>query len=444
MTSIFKRYLPKSLFWRAVLIVVAPMVLLQVIVAYLIVQRHFDGVTRQMTEGVATELRYVITNVDAAASQPDAEAEVAQASRTLGFSIALEPTADIPRNVDPLFFDVIGNAVEETLETALEDAPLFVAYDRSEKVVDLRVATRWGALTAQLPRARLIASNPHLLLTWMGGAALALIAVALLYLRNQIRPIQDLAGAAEAFGKGRSVPVKVAGAQEVRMAASAFLDARTRVERHIEQRTRMLSGVSHDLRTPLTRMKLALEMMEDSGDLRELRSDVREMEHILEEFLAYARGDQGEDFVSVDVQGLARLVVEEARRKGGRVSFFEQIETQGGAQLKLRRQALKRCLHNLIENALSYGEKAMLSLTVARGFVEFSVEDDGPGIPPERREEAFRPFHQLDESRNRDNAGGVGLGLALALDTVRAHGGDITLEDSPTFGGLRARARLPR
>ena len=443
MTSILKRYLPKSLLWRSVLIVVAPMVLLQVIVASLIVQRHFDGVTRQMTEGVSTELRYVVTIANGATTFAEARAEVARAARTLGFSIALEPEGEIPPNVDPLFFDVIGNAVETTLRDNL-GRPLFVAYDRSEKVVDLRLATRWGALTAQLPRGRLIASNPHLLLTWMGAAALALIAVALLYLRNQIRPIEELAVAAKAFGKGQSVPVKISGAAEVRMAASAFLDARTRIERHIEQRTRMLSGVSHDLRTPLTRMKLALEVMEDDGEIRELKHDVREMEHILEEFLAYARGDQGEPFESLDVQGLAKEVVGEARRKGGQVALFERIETAGGARLKLRGQALKRSLHNLLDNALAYGDRALLSLTVARGFVEFCVEDDGPGIPPEQREAAFRPFYQLDESRNRNNATGVGLGLALALDTVRAHGGDITLDDSPTLGGLRARARLPR
>lgn len=443
MTSFIKRFLPKSLLWRTVMIVVAPMVLLQLVVAYLIVERHFDGVTRQMTNGVATELQYVVAIANGASTFPEAKAEVARASRTLGFPISVDRDAGIPPDINPLFFDVIANAVVESMANVL-GPPIFVAYDRSEKVIDLRVPTRWGALSAQLPRSRLIASNPHLLLTWMGAVALALTTIALLYLRNQIRPIQELALAAEAFGKGRSVPVKISGADEVRLAASAFLDARTRVERHIEQRTRMLSGVSHDLRTPLTRMKLALEFMEEGGEIQELKHDVRQMEHILEEFLAYARGDQGEAFVSVDVQALAKDVVAEARRKGGAVSLYEQIETPGGARLSLRQQALKRCLHNLLENALAYGDKALLSLTVTRSFVEFAVEDNGPGIPPEKREDAFRPFHQLDESRNRNNRSGVGLGLALALDTVRAHGGDITLDESPSFGGLRARARLPR
>ncbi|MEM9725217.1 MAG: ATP-binding protein [Pseudomonadota bacterium] len=443
MLSFFKSYLPKSLLWRAVLIVVMPMVILQAIVASLIVQRHFDGVTRQMTTSAATELRYVLTIANGSSTFAEARSEVARAARTLGFSLVLEPGGAIPPSVDLLFFDVIGNAVEDTMSEML-GKPLFVAYDRSEKVVDVRVATRWGALVAQMPRSRVIASNPHLLLTWMGAAALGLMAVALLYLRNQIRPIQELADAAAAFGKGRSVPMKIAGAAEVRLAASAFLDARTRIERHIEQRTRMLSGVSHDLRTPLTRMKLALEVMEDSGELRELKHDVREMEHILEEFLAYARGDHGEAFVEVDAQALAQEVVSEARRKGARVSLFEQIESSAASHLRLRQQALKRCLHNLLDNALTHGERALLSLTVAPSYVEFAVEDDGPGIPPEKREEAFRPFYQLDESRNRNDGHGVGLGLALALDTMRAHGGDITLDESPSFGGLRARARLPR
>ncbi|MEL6980424.1 MAG: histidine kinase dimerization/phospho-acceptor domain-containing protein, partial [Pseudomonadota bacterium] len=374
MTGFFKRLSPTSLFWRSVLIVVLPMLLLQLIVASLIIQRHFDGVTRQMSRSVASELHFVVSSANAANTFAAARQEVARAARTLSVAIQIRPDATIPPNVDPAFFDVIGNAVEESMRDVLL-GPSFVAYDRQRKLVDVRVNTRWGVLMAELPRKRMIASNPHLLLTWMAAAAAALIAVSLLYLRNQIRPVQELAHAAEAFGKGRSVPVKIAGAAEVRMAASAFLDARTRIEKHIEQRTRMLTGVSHDLRTPLTRMKLALEFMQETREVGELRHDVREMELILDEFLAYARGDQGEDFVTVDVQALAQEVVSEARRRGGTVSLYEQIETPDALQIKLRQQAMKRCLHNLLDNALSYGQKALVSLTVGRSFIEFAIED---------------------------------------------------------------------
>lgn len=438
-----KRFLPTSLLWRTVLIVALPMVLLQVVIASLIVERQYDGVTRQMTEGVGSELRYVIEQVEEAKSFPEARAVVLRASRTLAFPISLRKDAELPPNVDPAFFDVIGRAVEDTLRSRI-DRPLFVAINRAYKFVDTRTLTRYGVLRAELPRRRLVASNPHLTLTWSAGAALALMAVALAYLRNQVRPVEELAKAAEAFGKGQSVPLKIAGAQEVRQAATAFLDARDRVERHIEQRTRMLSGVSHDLRTPLTRMKLALAMMEETDEIEEMQADIREMEHMLDEFLAYARGDQGESFAETDVAELSRQVVQEARRRGGEISFQETVETPGETSLNIRPLAVKRCLHNLLGNALTYGGKASLTLVVGRRSIDFIVEDDGPGIPEDKREEAFRPFFRLDEARNQNKSAGVGLGLALALDTVRGHGGDLTLDDSEALGGLRAQVRLPR
>ena len=438
----FRKYLPKSLFWRAVLIVVAPMVILQGVLAYLIIQRHYDGVTRQMTEGVALELSYVLDVVDHAAGPAAAEAELARASRTLNYPIELQRDGALPPDARPLFFDVIGQAVESELRDRV-DRRLFVAIDPDEKIVDIRAATRHGVVRAQLPRRRMTASNPHLLLTWMGATAAGLIAVSLVYLRNQIRPIRALADAADAFGKGRISPLRVSGAEEVRRATAAFLHMRERIERQIEQRTRMLSGVSHDMRTPLTRMKLALAMMEESPELDALRSDVEDLERILEEFLAYARGDHGESFEETDALALAREVVGEARRKGADVALIEPAPG-GDTVLKLRPNAIKRTLHNLLENAASYGETASLSLTLNGRYVEFTVEDDGPGIPPERRADAFRPFSRLDEARNQNHRSGVGLGLALALDAVRGHGGDIHLSDSERLGGLRAAARLPR
>ncbi len=438
-----RKYLPKSLFWRSVLIVVAPMVILQAVVAYLIVERHFDGVTRQMSDAAASELRYLVDSVSQADSAALARDELGRASRTLGYDIVLLEGAKLPPSADPLFFDVIGRAVEDTFREVMA-RPIFVAQERESKRVDVRVSTRWGVIAASLPRSRLVASNPHLLLTWMAGAAAALITVALVYLRNQIRPIQALAVAADAFGKGRSEPLRISGADEVRLAARAFLDMRERIERAMEQRTRMLSGVSHDMRTPLTRMKLAIEMMEDGPDVAAFRHDLHELEHILDEFLAYARGDQGEAYEEADVAALAEEVVCEARRTGGEVSLYQRIERPGDTRLRLRPRSIKRCLHNLIDNAFAYGGQVMLSLTVSQRYVEFCVEDDGPGIPETQRDAAFRPFNRLDEARNRNHRGGVGLGLALALDAVRAHGGDLILGESDHLGGLKAIARLPR
>ena len=438
-----KKYLPKSLFWRTVLIVVLPMVILQAVVTYLFVERHFDGVTRQMTSGVASELRYVVDSVEAAETGAQATSLVARAARTLGIEAVLRDDIRVSPNPDPIFYDLISRAISDEFRAKIFQ-PLFVNYDREGKHVDVRVQTRHGVVSARIPRNRMIASNPHLLLVWMGVTALALIAVALVYLRNQTRPIQALARAAEAFGKGRSLTFRPSGAQEVLMAAGAFLDMRERIERHIAQRTAMLSGVSHDMRTPLTRMKLALEIMEDSPEIAELRHDVKDLEHILEEFLEYARGEHGENYETVDILELAREVVGEARRRGADISIYERVEGMNETRMSLRPRSIKRCLHNLVDNALSYGDQVTLRLTINRAFAEISVEDDGPGIPPDQREDAFRPFNRLDEARNRNRSGGVGLGLALALDTARSHGGELTLGDSETLGGLAARLRLPR
>ncbi len=441
--SLIRRYLPKSLLWRTILIVATPIVALQLVIVWLIIERHFDGVARQLTEGVAIEIHYARSAVDAAETEEEARRILAEISGGLGLNAQLDPGEEIPPEVDPLFFDVLGQAVEDTLAEELR-RPIFVALRREVKIVDVRIQTRWGLMTVRLPQRRVVASNPHLLLTWTGAAAALLIVVALIYLRNQIRPIQKLAKAAHAFGRGQSVELNISGAREVRLASSAFLDARARIERHIEQRTRMLSGVSHDLRTPLTRMRLQLDLMEESEEVAALRGDVDEMADILEEFLAYARGDQGETFVVADVAELVDEVAVEARRSGRRLSVSHLIETPGETRVSIRPRAIKRCINNLLDNAFAHGETAALSVVVNRAFVEFVIEDDGPGIAVDKREAALRPFQRLDEARNRNKGGGVGLGLALAMDSARSHGGDVILGESALLGGLRAAVRLPR
>lgn len=428
---------------RAVIIVVAPIVLLQAVLAYLIVERHFDGVTRQMTDIVAAELRYLAEFADAARTEPEARSEMARAARTLGFSIRLKQDQTLPEAADPIFYDVIARAVEEAFRKGLQ-RPVFVALDRQSKRVELQTKTRHGVLHAVIPHRRVIASNPHLLLTWMAAAAFGFATIALLYLRNQIRPIQALARAADAFGKGRHIPLDVSGAQEVRMAAHAFLDARDRIDKFMEQRTRMLSGVSHDLRTPLTRMRLSTEMMDDEEEARAFRADIDEMAHIIDEFLDYARGDSGEAFEEVDFPRFVDEIAREARRAYGELSLLQQIETPDAQGLKVRRRAVKRAVHNVLENAFKHGETVRLSLSVKRSFIEVIVEDDGPGIAEKDHAQVLKPFSQLDQSRNRDKGGGVGLGLALVLDTVRGHGGDLTLNQSEALGGLAITIRLPR
>jgi two-component system osmolarity sensor histidine kinase EnvZ len=304
---------------------------------------------------------------------------------------------------------------------------------------DLSVQMKDGVLRVLIPRKRLIASNVDIFILWMVGSSLVLLAVAILFLRNQVRPIEQLAYAADAFGKGRSVPdFKPYGAAEVRSAAQAFITMRERIERYVQQRTDMLAGVSHDLKTPLTRLKLELTMM--SGDTTAMREDIAEMEHMLHEYLDFARGEGGEDAQATDLSEIVQDAVASAARArsvGDRLA----VRTEPGIVLSVRRHALKRCTTNLIDNALKHGKHVGVLLQRNGRNVLIAIDDDGPGIPPERREEAFRPFHRLDEGRNLQQ-GGSGLGLAIARDIARAHGGDLTLDKSE-LGGLRAVIRLP-
>jgi two-component system osmolarity sensor histidine kinase EnvZ len=293
-----------------------------------------------------------------------------------------------------------------------------------------------------VPRDRVTVSSPDIFIVWMVGSALILTAVAVLFLRNQVRPIERLARASEAFGKGRSVPdFKPYGATEVRRAAQAFLTMRERIERHVTQRTEMLAGVSHDLRTPLTRIKLTLALMSDSDDVKALKADVADMERMLDEYLDFARGEGGEKAEMGDLGVIVRDAASAAARARSAGPERLAIDVPGGTVLTVKRNALKRCVTNLIDNALKYGKTVSVSLHRDERLVHILVDDDGPGIPEDRREEAFRPFHRLDEGRNLQS-GGVGLGLAIARDIARGHGGDVVLGTSPK-GGLRAVVRLP-
>jgi two-component system osmolarity sensor histidine kinase EnvZ len=296
-----------------------------------------------------------------------------------------------------------------------------------------------GVLRIIAPRDRAFATRGHIFILWLGGATFLLTAVAILFIRNQVRAIERLAAAAEAFGKGVEVPdFKPHGAKEVRQAAYAFLDMRERIQRHLEQRTALLASVSHDLRTPLTRLKLELALSDPTSRTDEMKRDLAEMEHMIDEYLAFARGQAGEGVEVVGVRDLIDQVGEGARRAGAEVA----IAADQSLAASVRPNAFKRALSNLIMNAAAHGEHVTVAArALPSGGVEIAVDDDGPGIPPDRYEEAFKPFSRLDEARNQ-NLKGVGLGLAIARDVARGHGGDVVLEKSE-LGGLRAVIRLP-
>jgi two-component system osmolarity sensor histidine kinase EnvZ len=435
-----KPLLPLGLFGRAALILILPVVVIQLIVATIFIQRHFEGVTRQMSESIAIEIRHLLDEVG---HEPDLGA--AQ-QRAADIGAALELQVTLPGNSPPAedsreFWDWSGRVVIDTLGVRLPEL----------QVVDLTTDTRalraWfstphGEMQVTLDRRRVSASNPHQLLVLMMLASALMTAVAYVFLRNQLTPITRLARAAEAFGKGQVVPYRPRGATEVRAAGNAFLDMRARIERQIETRTMMLSGVSHDLRTPLTRMKLALSLMPEDEETAALGRDVQQMERMVDEFLAFARGDAMEEAVAVDPADLLHDVAEEASR-GGRQVAVGALDWPGGT-MRLRDQALRRALENLIGNALRHGKVVEVSLFVTDRALRFVVEDDGPGIPKDQREEALQPFRRLDAARNPNAGAGVGLGLTIAADVARSHGGALRLLDSERLGGLRAELTVAR
>jgi two-component system osmolarity sensor histidine kinase EnvZ len=436
-----KSILPRSLFGRAALILVVPIVTIQLVVSLNFIQRHFEGVTRQMTQGVLIEIRYLLEEIALAPDLAAAQARAADFGRALEMTVTLPAPKGEAESDIRYFWDVSGRAIITTLRdglTGLRGVDLLAEDGR----VVARLETPKGEMLVALDRRRVSASNPHQLLVLMIFASALMTLIAYIFLKNQLSPITRLALAAEAFGKGQTVPYRPRGATEVRAAGNAFLDMRARIERQIEQRTLLLSGVSHDLRTPLTRLKLGLSFLPEDEETLALLADVAQMERLVDEFLAFARGDAMETPVLTAPASLLRQSVENATRMGQAVTLG-RIEGED-IWINLRPQAVQRALENLIGNAVRYGTKARVSMAVTDRQIRLIVEDNGPGIARDQREEAMVPFKRLDSARDPNRGGGVGLGLSIAADIARSHGGALKLIDSETMGGLRAELSLAR
>lgn len=432
-----KYSLPRSLYGRAALILIAPIVVLLLVVSVNFLQRYFEDVTRQMVRSVALEINYILDEVAQSPDLSAAERRARAIARPLALEVAFS-APDAPAGDLRTFIDISGITLIGTLRDRVEGVN-WVDLSNSRKV-RVGIATGFGEMQMTFDRRRVTASNPHQLLVLMVFTAVLMTLIAVVFLRNQLRPIKRLARAAEAFGKGRRINYVPTGAIEVRAAGNAFLDMRARLERQIEQRTMMLSGVSHDLRTPLTRMRLELSMF-DGPEAEALRRDVAEMEKLLDTFLDFARSEALDDLDTVDPAELAREVVERAAGAGQPVAWGGHT---GGAKVALRPLAVERALGNLIGNAVRYARNCRVSVVITERAVVFSVEDDGPGIPVTLREEALKPFARLEPGRNQNRGSGVGLGLAIAIDIARQHGGTLRLTESLDLGGLRADLVLAR
>ncbi len=431
------RLFPRTLLGRSILIIGAPLVLVQVIATAVFYERHYDNITKRLARAIAGEVAVVIQLLDDVPEVALSSGQLDLAETVLQFDIAFEAAARLPEQPPPPDNSVLAGKLSHALDQRLV-YPFQIDTASSDDMVWIWVELPGGVMTVRVPRSRLFSDTTYLFIAWMVGSSIVLFAVATFFMRNQVRPIRRLAKAAESFGRGIDVPdFKPQGAAEVRRAARSFLQMRERIRRQIDQRTIMLAGVSHDLRTPLTRMKLQLAITDPNSDVANLASDVLEMERMVEGYLAFAAGEGEEEPQPIRLSKLLTGIIDQVSKNGAKID----LRVDDDPEITLRPAAMSRCLTNLLVNALRYGSEVHVRAKVRRQRAEIIIDDDGPGIPAERREDVFRPFYRLDESRN-PSTGGTGLGMTIARDVVRGHGGELTLEESPA-GGLRARIRLP-
>ncbi|MDA9525386.1 ATPase [Bradyrhizobium sp. CCBAU 11434] len=436
MGNAFKGWMPTGLYARALLIMIVPMVILQTVVAFVFMERHWNTVTRRLSAAVVQDIAALI-DVYKSYPQDKDRAQLKSIGQRLQLVVDFLPPGDMPPPGPKPFFSLLDQTLSVQLGQKIGRSFWIDTVGRSN-LVEIRIQLDDAVMRVFAQRSAAYASNSEIFLFWMVGTSSILLIVSVLFLRNQIKPILRLADAAESFGKGRDAPnFRPRGAREVRRAAGAFLEMKSRIERAMEQRTAMLAGVSHDLRTILTRFKLELELIGDSPELEGMRRDVDEMSMMLEDYLAFARGDSGEQSQPTDMA----QALEELRSDAERHGHTATVTFTGLPVVTVKPASFKRCLANLVTNAARYGKAIAISGQRDHRYLTVTVDDDGPGIPTHLREEVFKPFLRLDNARNQDE-GGTGLGLAIARDIARSHGGDITLGDSP-MGGLRASVRIP-
>ncbi|GAB1582580.1 ATP-binding protein [Phyllobacterium phragmitis] len=432
------RKMPKRLYARSLIIVIVPMVLLQSVIAFVFMERHWQMVTERLSTAVVRDIAAIIDIIETYPQDPGYENIIRIAQQRLALNISILPPDPLPPPGPKPFFSILDYFLSEEITRQI-NRPFWVDTVGDSDLIEIRIQLEDKVLRVFAKRSQAYASNTLIFLTWMVGTALVLLTIAILFLRNQIRPIQQLAQAAESFGKGQPMPegFRPRGAEEVRRAGLAFIQMRERIERQIEQRTAMLSGVSHDLRTILTRFKLQLALAGSKIDTEPLNQDIADMQSMLEGYLAFARGEAAEERGTFDLARFFDKLAEEAKLR--QRTFASRIE--GDPVVNVRPNAFARLISNLVANAFRHAQTVEVTAIHGETGLTITIDDDGSGIPADKREEVFKPFVRLDEARNQD-AGGTGLGLAIARDIARSHGGDITLHDSP-LGGLRAMIRIP-
>jgi two-component system osmolarity sensor histidine kinase EnvZ len=437
-----KQFLPHGLYGRALLILVTPVIITQALATYIFYERHWQTVANRLTFALAGEIAVIVSQMEHEEPQKVLGRLKDPLAQIQEFTLEYEENKSL--NAFPMRGDY-GTIFARMLLRALDEKlnrPVGLDLRYAHEWIAVHVPVRNGILTVIFPERRVYTPTTQIFIVWMIGSSAFLSIIAILFLRNQIRPIRRLAEAAEKIGKGQDVPhFKPEGAREVRQAAINLLIMRDRIKRQVAQRTAMLSGVSHDLRTPLTRMKLQLALMPQSEEIQELKSDVEDMTHMIEAYLDFAKGEDPEEPAKIDLDIFLEEIVFSARRIHDAREVPIHFIPHGAMMLTARPNALRRAINNLVSNAARYGKEVWISLERGEKHVFIIIDDNGPGIPATMRIDVFRPFMRLEGSRN-PQTGGIGLGLTIARDIVQQHGGNIMLDDSPQ-GGLRATIHIP-
>ncbi|MBL6767057.1 MAG: HAMP domain-containing protein [Candidatus Micropelagos sp.] len=433
-----KNYMPSGLYSRSLMIIIIPIVLIQIVAGYVFLERHWNTVTKRLSHAVISDLSLLVDLRMGDTLTDDVEL-IRLADESFEMSIAFLPGETLPEPVPRPFVDLLDDSLSDEIENQI-GRPFWLDTVSVGNYVDVRLQLPGEVMRALVLKSKVYATNSHIFIVWMTGTSLFLLAVSIVFLRNQIRPIENLAEAAESFGRGRDIQdFKPSGASEVRQAASAFLNMRDRIKAQIEQRTTMLAGVSHDLRTPLTRLKLQLAMLPRSPEILGLEEDIIEMEDMLEDYLSFAKGFQGEKSLEINIRNLLEEIRESAKlRKPGTYIF---IACPPSLPFKVKRRAFKRCLTNLVNNACNHAKEVHIIVKMEEECLNIIISDNGPGIPEDSMDQVFRPFFRLDQARNAET-GGTGLGLSVARDVARGHGGDIYLSKGAQ-GGLEATVSVP-
>ncbi len=429
-----KDIMPKSLFGRFLLIILIPTVIVQVVGAYMFYQRHWTSVTRNMASALAGEISTALYLIEAAPVE-ESHNIINQIKKNQGLTITFLEGSRLS-NPDQVYLDKYDMLNAELSRLMSYPFTIFENIEKQTILIEIKTPEKLYRIKAPLKRL----NNPttYIFNLWMAGTGLIVLIISLIFMNNQIRPIAKLAEAAEKFGKGEEMPnFKARGATEVRQAAAAFMKMKERISRHLTQRTDMLSGVSHDLKTPLTRMKLELNMMPQNEHTKELLIDIHEMEKMLQSYLNFAKGQESEKKKDVHLNDLLTKIYNAYRKQKKKFS----LDIKESMVLHIREQSVRRAIVNILENSFRFAKNVAMTLEKHGNYAVVIIDDNGPGIPADKREDVFRPFYRIDSSRNKET-GGVGLGLSIARDAIISHGGQIILSESP-MGGLRSTIKLP-